>query len=232
MADVAEMSEGDLLTILLEHQALNALSTAETVKVKKQVIDGLRDRIAAKDLENAVRDYIAASPWLIDPKWETYKIEKALKNVVDEAAKERFTTSMLEKRVDLVLASGSHVLLLEFQKPGNKIDGDHLSRFGLYVNAIRAHVEANTAGPHDRVTGYIVADQIEDDAAVGKTIMDMAGNEMYAMDWKTLLDQASRHWAEFFDAVVERSPDDPRVQRLRSQGTGTVVGEGDGQAAA
>jgi hypothetical protein len=230
MADVAEMSEGDLLSILLEHQALNALSTAETVKVKKQVIDGLRDRIDAKDLENAVRDYIAANPWLIDPKWETYKVEKALKNVVDEAAKKRFSPEMLDKRVDLVLASGSHVLLLEFQKPGNKIDGDHLSRFGLYVNAIRAHVEANTGGPHDRVTGYIVADRIEDDAAVAKTIQDMSSNEMYAMDWKTLLDQASRHWAEFFDAVVERSPNDPRVQRLRDQGAG--ADDGDTQAAA
>jgi hypothetical protein len=234
MAEVAVMSEGDLLSILLEHQALNALSTAETVKVKKQVIDGLRERIEGKELENAVRDYIAESPWLIDPKWETYKVEKALKNVVDDAAKKRFSPEMLDKRVDLVLASGSHVLLLEFQKPGNKIDGDHLSRFGLYVNAIRAHVEANTGGPHSQVTGYIVADRIEDDAAVSKTIQDMARNEMYAMDWKTLLDGASRHWAEFFDAVVERSPDDPRVLRLKEDGAASISGaeHGEDQAAA
>jgi hypothetical protein len=219
MADVADMTENDLLSILLEHQALDALSTAETVKVKKQVIDGLRERIEAKDLENAVRDYIAKSPWLIDPKWESYRVEKALKNVIDEAAQKRFSKEMLDKRVDLVLASGDHLLVLEFQKPGNKIDGDHLSRFALYVNAIRAHVDANTGGPHKRVTGYIVADKIEDDPAVGKMIQDMAKSGMFAMAWKTLLDIASRHWAEFFEAVVERSPDDPRVQNLREQVT-------------
>jgi hypothetical protein len=73
------------------------------------------------------------------------------------------------------------------------------------------------------VTGYIVADKIEDDPAVGKMIQDMANSEMFAMAWKTLLDIASRHWAEFFEAVVERSPDDPRVQNLREQVNGDSV---------
>jgi hypothetical protein len=122
---------------------------------------------------------------------------------------------MLDKRVDLVLSSGGHVLVLEFMKPGKKIDGDHLTRFQLYINAIRSYVEANTAGPHNTVTGFIVADRIEKDAAVSKLVQTMAKDGMFAMDWKTLLDNASNHWAEFFDAVVERSPDDPRVQRLR-----------------
>jgi signal transduction histidine kinase len=216
MADAGEMDEGALLSILVEHQALTALHTAEAVKVKKQVVDGLRERIEAQDLENAVRNYIAENPWLIDPKWETYRVEKALKTVIEEAAKKRFSPAMLDKRLDLVLSSGEHVLVLEFQKPGNKIDGDHLSRFELYVNTIRANVEANTAGEHNRVTGYIVADKIEADAAVVKKIQDMSVHGMFAMDWKTLLDKASHHWAEFFEAVVERSPDDPRVQRLRA----------------
>jgi hypothetical protein len=235
MADAGEMDEGALLSILVEHQALSALHTAEAVKVKKQVVDGLRERIEAQDLENAVRNYIAENPWLIDPKWETYRVEKALKSVIEEAAKKRFSEEMLDKRLDLVLSSGSHVLVLEFQRPGNKIDGDHLSRFELYVNTIRANVEANTAGPHNQVTGYIVADKIEADAAVVKKVQDMADHGMFAMDWKTLLDKASHHWAEFFEAVVERSPDDPRVQSLREDTSDTAdegsVGEAEAQAA-
>lgn len=228
MAGASDMTEEALLSILVEHQALSALHTAEAVKVKKQVVDGLRERIEAKDLENAVRDYIAENPWLIDPKWETYRVEKALKTVIEEAAKARFSEDMLDKRVDLVLSSGSHVLVLEFMRPGNKLDGDHLSRFELYVNTIRANVEANTAGPHDQVTGYIVADKIEADAAVVKKVQDMATHGMFAMDWKTLLDKASHHWAEFFEAVIERSPDDPRVQSLR--GVGSADGADEGRA--
>jgi hypothetical protein len=215
MAGAGDMAEEALLSILVEHQVLSALHTAEAVKVKKQVVDGLRDRIESQDLENAVRDYIAENPWLIDPKWETYRVEKALKSVITEAAKQRFDKDMLEKRVDLVLSSGSHVLVLEFIRPGKTIDGDHLNRFELYVNTIRANVEANTAGPHDQVTGYVVADKIEDDAAVARKVKDMKTHGLFAMDWWTLLDKASHHWAEFFEAVVERSPDDPRVQNLR-----------------
>lgn len=229
MADAGEMSEEDLLAILVEHQALSALHTAEAVKVKKQVVDGLRERIEAQDLENAVRNYIAENPWLIDPKWETYRVEKALSSVIEEAAKKRFDADMLKGRVDLILSSGSHLLVLEFMRPDKTIDADHLNRFELYVNTIRTNVEANTAGSHDRVTGFIVADKIDRDPAVVKKIQSLARDDMFAMDWKTLLDGASHHWGEFFDAVVERSPDDPRVQSLRD-GEDQAKSDGKGKA--
>lgn len=220
VADTGRMSEEDLLSILVEHQVLTALHTAEAVKAKMQVVTGLRDRIRRGELENAVRDYIATNPWLIDPKWETFKKEISLKKLVDKAAKKRFSEEMLDGRVDLLLASGEQLLVLEFMRPALKIDADHLSRFDYYVNTVRANVRANTGGRHRTVVGYIVADRIDEDLALVETIETMRANGKFALEWERLLDQAAGHWAEFFEALAERAPDDERLRDL-----GATAGE-------
>lgn len=214
VAGAVEMSEEDWLTILVEHKVLTALNTAEAVRAKKEVVDGLRARIEARELENAVRDFISENPWLIDPKWDTFKVESSLKKMVDAEAKNRFSDDMLDKRVDLVLGSGDQLLVLEFMRPGLKLDGDHIGRFDLYVNTLKKNAAANNAGQYQRVIGYIVADELVDDAAITEKIGEMAAYGKFALDWNTLLDGASRHFGEFFEALVERAPDDPRIKSL------------------
>ena len=216
IAQAKDMAEGDLLEILAEHQVLTALHTAEAVRAKRDVVAGLSQRILQRELENAVRDYIANNPWLIDPKWETFKVERSLKGMIDEAASTVFSEDMLRGRVDLVLASGEQLLVLEFMRPGLKLDRDHLSRFDYYVNALRANVRANTASPYRSVTGYIVADRIDEDLALVATIESMAGDGKYAIEWERLLAQAAAHWGEFFEALAERAPDDPRLRALEA----------------
>jgi hypothetical protein len=220
LASAGEMSEGDLVEILSEHQVLTALHMAEAVKAKQRVVMGLRDRIRGRELENAVRDYIARDPWLIAPEWETFKVEMSLKRMLGEKAAAEFSEEMMRGRVDLVLASGEHLLVLEFMRPGLKLDRDHISRFGYYIDAIRNAVEAETGGDFKRVTGYIVADRIEEDAAIVRTLQRMAGDGMYGKSWETLLDQATAKWREFFEILVERAPDDPRIRDLREEEDG------------
>ena len=65
------MDEGVLLRLLAEERVLTALHVAEVIKIKVDVIQGLEAWIAAADRENSIRDYIAASPWLISPRWQT-----------------------------------------------------------------------------------------------------------------------------------------------------------------
>lgn len=220
IAQAGEMSEGDLLEILAEHQVLTALHTAEAVRAKRDVVAGLSRRIQRRELENAVRDYIAKNPWLIDPKWETFKVETSLTKIVDETARASFSEEMLSGRVDLVLASGEQLVVLEFMRPGLKLDRDHLSRFDYYVNTLRANARANTGGPYRTVTGYIVADRIEEDRALVETIETMTTNGKFAIEWDRLLGQAARHWGEFFDALAERAPDDPRLRALEPNADG------------
>ena len=44
--------------------------------------------IAGRELENDIRDYIAANPWLISPEWETFQIERRIGLLVEDALAE------------------------------------------------------------------------------------------------------------------------------------------------
>jgi len=53
------MDESELMKILVEAKVLTSLHTAEAVKARIDLIAGLNERIQKRQLENAVRDYIA-----------------------------------------------------------------------------------------------------------------------------------------------------------------------------
>lgn len=221
-----DLSEGDFLKLLVEAQILTALNTAEAVKTKLLTIGGLKLRIQKRELENAVRDYISEHPWLIAPRWETYRIEKGVKHLVESVAKEAgLKDEGWEGRVDLVLSSGSDLLLLEFMQPGLKLDWDHINRFERYIRDIRGAVDVNTGGRFRTVTGYIVADELEDKQSIRAKIKDMERSSMYALDWNTLLSSALSSWQEFLETLVVRAPDDERLQVLLSSTIKTDSGK-------
>jgi hypothetical protein len=219
IADADEMEEKDLLGILLEANVLTSLHTAEAVKAKLDLIAGLHERITKRELENAVRDYIAKSPWLVDPVWETFLVEKSVENVIKTAASSANldTDEDWEKRIDLVLSSGDHLLILEFMRPDLKIDYDHLHRFELYVRSVRTQLRANTAGRFKRVTGYIIADKLSKDPVVIDKLESLARENMHAMDWATLLSQSVAKWKDFLEVLISRAPDDDRLTSLAKE---------------
>jgi hypothetical protein len=210
-----ELSEKELLNILLEAQVLTALNTAEAVKTKIHTVLGLRMRVVRKELEKAVRDYIALNPWLISPEWETFRVGRGVQKLVEDSAKEAgLSGEKWEGRIDLALSSGSHLLIIEFMRPGLTLDWDHVDRFERYVRIMRTKVEANTAGWFNDVTGYIVADGLEKNTALVNKIKDLKPHRMYAMDWDTLFNNALSQWREFLDILVSRSPQDDRLKSL------------------
>jgi hypothetical protein len=216
MAEAESFSETELLEILLESRVLTALHTAEAVKAKLLTVEGLQKRVKARDLENPLRDYIADNPWLINPKWETFQVEKSVAHVIEEAA----AASGLEKdeayagRIDLVMSSGSSLLVLEFMRPGLTIDLDHVNRFDTYVREIRLRVEATTAGRFTDVHGVLVADKLENKAVLLDRLKAMRRDFMEATDWDFLLAQAVSQWSDYLELLADRSPDDGRMQRL------------------
>ncbi len=222
MAGVRDMTEKQLLNILLEANVLTALHTAEAVKTKLDAIHGLRERIEKRELENAVRDYIAKNPWLISPKWETFIVERSLNHIMRQALQisEIENLDDWRGRVDLILSSGESLLVLEFMRPGLKIDRDHLSRFEDYINSIRASLESQT-GLHfksEQVYGYLIADRIDDtNPALRKRIEQDEKEKMYTLEWGTLLSQAESQWKEFLDVLIDRSPEDERLQTFKTK---------------
>jgi hypothetical protein len=213
-----EKRQSEFLKLLVEAQVLTALNVAEAVKTKMATVEGLRERIKNRELENTVRDYIAENPWLISGKWETFRKETSIAKLATEAAESAgLTGSDWKGRVDLVLSSGEHLLVLEFMRPGLKIDWDHLSRFEKYVLTLRTSVEANTAGRFKHVTGYIVADDLAKDPVTLKRIEGLSKDGMFALDWNTLLENSIVEWRELIDLLVSRAPQDDRMKSLIDQ---------------
>lgn len=219
IARMEAMDEGVLLRLLAEERVLTALHVAEVIRIKVGVIAGLAARIASKDRENSIRDYIASSPWLISPRWETYKKETSLGAFLSEAqARAGIVASdpRWAKRMDLVLRSDDHILVLEFMRPGLGVDDDHLQRFQKYIDTLRVRLAANTALPVRRVSGLLVADKLATSVEDQPLIVRMARDGMECMEWGALLEQAKAQWADFMEAMKERAPDDQRVRSLRA----------------
>lgn len=222
LAETATLDESKLIDILIEAETVEALHMAEAVKAKLETIKGLEARIQKQELENAVRDYISENPWLVSPKWETFAVEKSLNSVMQQATKDSqeglLPNADWNARVDLVFASGQQLLLLEFMRPGKKVDLDHLNRFGAYADCIQSALNANTAGKYKKLIGYLIADKFDiAKPQCASRIEDLEKKGLYSMDWKTLLSEAKAQWKEFFEHIVERSPNDDRIKSLNEE---------------
>jgi len=211
------LASDELLQLLGEAQILAALNVAEAVRTKLDSIRGLQRLIETKELENAVRDYIAKDPWLIHPRWETFKVEKTVGWILKKAAADvGLSTDKFRGRVDLALRSGGHLLVVEFVRPGKKIDWDHLSRCRRYVLKIRDIVAGETQLGIDQVTGLVVADQLDSAGDVKQELLELHKSDITAYSWPTLLSEAGKAWNDFLDILVERAPGDARMKALKA----------------
>lgn len=104
-------------------------------------------------------------------------------------------------------------------RPGITVDWDHLSRFERYVIKIRERFQANTGGRFKRASGYLVADKLSKSGDISTKIKSLTDDQMWALEWKILLNQAWAQWEEFLDVLKMRAPEDERLQSLQ---TGSV----------
>jgi hypothetical protein len=219
LAECQNISSDWLLGILAEADVLVALNLAESVRTKLEALRGLKELVQKGELENAVRDYIAEKPYLLDPQWETFKVEKSLNRILGNAAQEanliEETDPSGKKRVDLVLRSGNHLLVVEFMRPGKTADRDHLDRCRDYVFNIQDKVEHETQLGVERVTGLIVADKLDRKSTMKKHIESLKKENIYTFSWETLLSQSEARWKEYLEIITERSPQDERIQSLK-----------------
>ena len=218
VANTEEMNAAQLVSLLTEEQVLSALHIAETVRAKIAIIDNLKERIENKELELAVRDFIAKHPWLISPEWETFRVENSVKHLLAAAAKATGLDKDKDwnKRVDLVLASGEHLLVIEFMRPGLTVDRDHLDRFQYYIDELRNALKGNTGLPFRKASGLLVADNLNKKPSTLDLIERLKQADMECLEWPSLLNRAVGQWREFLDAVRTRAPDDERLRNLTS----------------
>lgn len=204
------------LQLLLEQEVLSALNIAEAVMTKIQLLQKLLDHVQSKTLENELRDFIAENPWMISPNLDTYRKETALKTVITENIKEYIEDGQHDKRTDLLLRAGSNLVIVEFMRPGVKLDWEHLNRYRLYFRALAAYFKANTGAGINTVTGFIVADSLDRSGAFIEEIQSLKREDLLATDWITLFSEALAKWKEFFESLSNRQQQDPRIQSLKA----------------
>lgn len=217
LANSPDMTADTLIEVLVEANVLTALNTYEALVTKLEIIEGLRARIEKNELENAVRDYVAQNPWLVSPQWDTFKKETSLKTLIAQLAKNKGIKPEEEwdRRIDLLLASGDQILILEFMQPGKRIDRDHVSRFEYYVETVREFLRGNTGMQFRNCTGYLIANKINNDGAILRMIDGKKDQGLFYLDWETLLMQAERQYAEFLEILRERAPQDSRLKKFQ-----------------
>ena len=215
LAQSADLDADELIQILLESRVMTALHAAERVKSHLNLISGLEERIKRRELENAVRDYIAENPWMISPEWDTFRKETSVENLIREAGREILDKeSAWNARVDLVLASGNQLLVLEFMRPGLTADWDHVNRFERYVVTLRNALSVRTEMGYTNVSGLMVADKLERPVGFQDKLRMLRREGMEATDWPGLLAKAKKQWQDYFDILYSRAPDDDRMRSL------------------
>ncbi len=207
------IDESRFLEMLSEANVITALNIAESVKTKILAIGELKERVARKQLENAVRDYIYTHPWIIHPKWESFKKERSVDNLIKDCGVKHLNDEAFNGRVDLILSAGNQLLLLEFMRPGLEIDLSHMDRANYYVTDIRNHLSKETAIKYKLEAAYIVADNKKDYELVHSRIKQLEDIDIYVLTWESLISQALKQWQDYLDLLKERN-DDIRIKSL------------------
>lgn len=210
-----DIDEDKLLAMLAEADVLTALNIAESVKTKILAIGELKQRVQSGQLENKVRDYIYEHPWIIHPKWESFKKESSVKTLIDTLGLKHLTDPAFNGRVDLALSAGTQLLFIEFIRPRLEIDIDHLTRINLYVTDIRNRLSKETGKDVKHLdTAYVIADSNKDVELVHSIIEQLAEKGIYFMKWETLIEQALKQWQDHLALLKARNPEDKRIQDL------------------
>jgi hypothetical protein len=215
MSQAPNADEQMFLEMLSEADVLTALNIAESVKTKILAIGELKQRVKNKQLENKVRDFIYDHPWIIHPKWESFKKERSIENLIKDIGLTHLNTDTFNGRVDLALASGSQLLLIEFMRPKLEIDTDHINRINMYVTDIRNRLNKETGNQIRTIdTAYLIADSYKDIELVHSLIKDLETKNIYILTWNSLIEQALKQWIDYLDLLKTRNSTDKRIQDL------------------
>lgn len=221
IADSKEIDSAKLLEVLNESDVMASIQIGQASLLKLEAIAHLRKMIDARELENEVRDHIASHPWLVHRKFESYCKETSLTNILNQYAHRFNADDVYNGRIDLMLANRekSNYLLLEFMRPGKRLDADHIERATRYAFDIRRHIQQETNNPSRRKAldeVWVVAEHATDNWALEK-ISDAKEKGIYFYSWDEFLRAACEDCSEVIQAIKDRNPDDARIQDILNE---------------
>jgi RecB family endonuclease NucS len=220
--DAGQATQAELAEIMEEWDVIEAISTAQTVRGRVQVIRTFRSMIRSKVPEKPdMQDYVVTHPWLLNPAWDPLKHEKSLDRVVVEGLDISHEDGALDdedgsRRLDFFcLADTSMAVVVEVKRPGLLIGLDELAQIERYVDYLRGWNEESSGSQRKRsdIKGCLVYSRLRPNAKQKVKRLERDGIDV--VTWDQLLETAERLHREFLDVVKARAPhDDPRIERL------------------
>ncbi|MBU1628013.1 ATP-binding protein [bacterium] len=220
----------ELFEIIKEWDIISAVSTAEVVFGKVEIINKFKKYIDERLPEKTSRDkldmqeFIKLHPWLLGHEYEDLQpadfhhekgvdkwIEKELK-IVNNDYKDRE-----DRRFDLLCIKNDwQIVILELMRPGLEIDYDHVMRLNRYVTRIQEVLKNTGTNKEFRgknVFGILIADNKMKDTSIGTTLQALRQN-MDTFTWEGLFNLVQSRYKEYLDILRMKAPDDPRIKGL------------------
>ena len=101
-------------------------------------------------------------------------------------------------------------------RPGECEDYDHVMRLNRYVTRIQSHVNENKASENFKgktVFGLLIADNFSKDASLGETKVALRQN-IESITWRGLFEGVKENYREYYDLLIKKAPEDPRLKGL------------------
>jgi hypothetical protein len=225
----------ELIAAIREWEVISAVSTAEVVAGRIEIVQKFKRHIEERLAEKAgkgrldMQAFIKQYPWLLGHEYERLSptdfhhehgvdkwIEDELREVDPEVQFER-AGEREGRRFDLLcIKDEGRIMILELMRPGVVADYDHVMRLFRYVTRIEAAIrEKDTRAQyrHKAVRGLLIADDFAKDSSLSTALNTMSAH-MDAVTWRGLFDNVAARYREFLDLLKMKAPDDPRLKGL------------------
>jgi hypothetical protein len=231
----SDESVEELMSVINEWDIISAVSTAEVVAGKLEIINKFKKYIEERLPEKKglgrmdMQTFIKNHPWLLGHDYENltpaeFHHERGVdKWIYDEIIK--VDNESPYKRADeregrrfdlLCIKSDWLIVILELMRPGDDADYDHLIRLNRYVTRIQAAINASGTNPiykTKHVQGFLIADNLTADESFNTTLGKFQPY-IQATPWDLLFQLVFARYKEFFDFLKNKAPEDPRVKGL------------------
>jgi len=211
-------AQAEVLGLLKEWDVLEAISTAQIVRGRLEVIGKFEQMIDARVREKPdMQDFLRDHPWLIDPAWTMVEHERRLDTLLSKQFHVKATkTKGGRKRVDFFcLSDASRVVVVEVKRPGNVVGKKELRQLTDYVDFLKKEEGQSTDPQHPRrtVCGYLVAHSVKPEATAERD--RLAPHQIFVRPWEVLLRTARETHRHFLGVAKRRAPaEDPRIKAL------------------
>ncbi len=226
----------ELTEAIKEWDIISAVSTAEIILGKIEIINQFKkhidDRLAEKsargalDMQTFIKDY----PWLLGHKYEQLQpadfhhekgVDKWIEDVIVQINKVEYSRADERdgRRFDLLCIKNDwQIVILELMRPGQHEDYDHIMRLNRYVTRIQSHL--NNLGTNidfrgKTVFGILIADYSSTDSSLGSTKQDLRSN-IESITWDGLFQLVKENYKDYFDLLKAKAPEDSRLKGLIS----------------